>query len=488
VYRRRNGTWTHRLFGEDDGLLAQVVPGLDISPDGRRLWLATHRGIQGLRLDAGPPRLDALVELRARDGLEGEQAGAVLEDSDGFLWAALVPGKVHRLDWRALATRSPSPAVALERVEVNGRPAAFGAGALRLRQGDGLAVGLWPQTYRQPARVRIEYRLDGGDTAWTDLGTARTLTLAALPVGRYAFQARAVRQGQAPGPAAQLLLAVSPPFYRAPWFFALVGLSLGLAGYGAWRLREGRRRAADALRLHIAADLHDEVGSGLTEVSLYSELIRREVEGAEGSSGDGESRVAAWAAHVGEQSRALSSATRDIVWAIRPAEAGWDALELRLKDTAAGMLGSRGIEADLGGEVEDVPALSPEVRQHVLRFAKEALHNAIRYADATRVTVRWHVSRRRLSLQVCDDGRGFDPASVEPGTGLISLRRRAEMLGGTFGIDSHPGRGTCLALDIPLQSRGGLNPFRAPRWRPRPEGESRDAEFGHREMPTHSDR
>ena len=453
LWERGDGTWSHRLFGTEDGLLSRNVA-VSLSPDGHRLWVGTLRGIQGLRVRAGTPTLDPFIEIGARDGLPGESAGALVEDSNGYLWGYLRVGLVHRLDWRALSAPPPSPTVRIARAQVNGRPVGLGS-SFRLHAGDDLALGLWPRTYRRPERVRIEYRLSKGDGPWTSLGTGRQIALASVPAGQHALDVRAVRPGRAPGPAVRLHLYVAAPFWHTWPFALLVGLGVGAALFGVHRVREGRRQATDALRQRIASDLHDEMGGGLTQVSLYSELIRRAVEtGGDGAPREDPDRVAAWAEHVGAQARSLSESMRDVVWAIRPDEGAWQDLELRLKDAAVALLAPRGIEPDLGGEVPDrPPPLSPEVRQNVLLFVKEALHNAVRHAEPTRVEVRWRLTRRTLSLRVCDDGRGFDPATVRRGVGLASLRRRAHDLGGTLHIDTAPGRGACLALDVPLRSR-----------------------------------
>lgn len=445
------GTWAWQLFGERDGLLSQVVAAADVSPDGRRLWLATHRGLQGLRLVPGPPRVEPFLDLRARDGLPGEIASSVIEDADGMLWTSLAPGEVHRLDWRALARRPPSPALRVEGVAVNGRPVPTWAEGLRLPHGARLAVALAPSTWRSPSRARLEYRLAGADTAWADLGAARQLVLAALPAGRYRLEARAVRAGQPPGPVLAMALRVAPPWWRSVWFGALLALSAGLAFVGHRRVETRRRQAAEALRHRIAADLHDEVGTSLAEVSLYSALIRQAVVPDGDRPPDADTLVVGWAARVGEQAAALSGAMRDVVWAIRPDADSWDALELRLKDVAVALLAPRGVEADLAGTVEGtLPALAPVVRQNVLLFLKEAVHNAARHAAPTRVEVRWRLTRRALSLRIADDGRGFDPATARRGMGLLSLRRRADEVGGTFRLDSAPGRGTVVGLDVPL--------------------------------------
>lgn len=454
LWPEAGGRWAWHLYGEEEGLLSQSVSTVTVSPDGQRLWLGTYRGIQGLRLAPGPPRIIPFVELRARDGLEGEIVSAVMEDKQGYLWAALVQGRIHRLDWQALVARRSSPPVRIERVELNGQAIAAWEQGLRLRDGDRLGMAVVPQTYRQPLRVRLEYRLAGRDTTWIDLGTGRQLALAALPEGQYALEARAVREGQPPGPPIMLSLIVVPPFWRTPWFATLMALILGLLAFTIHRVREGRRRAAEALRLRIATDLHDEIGSGLTQVTLYSELIRRTAEGTADTDQreDADARVSAWAARVGQQASALSGAMRDVVWAIRPEEDAWEALELRMKDAAVALLAPHDIEVDMAGEVEGSPPmmLTPEMRQNVLLFFKEAIHNAARHAAPSRVEVRWHLTRHALSLCIADDGRGFDPATARQGLGLTSLHRRAEVLGGTFVLTTAPGEGTRLQLDVPL--------------------------------------
>jgi signal transduction histidine kinase len=250
---------------------------------------------------------------------------------------------------------------------------------------------------------------------------------------------------------------VAPPWWKAPWFLGIAFLALGLAGFGLHAAREGRRREAEALRLSIATDLHDEVGTGLTEISLYSELIRRVADAADGDPNhpeDAGKLVADWAQRMGTQATALSSSMRDVVWAIREDDDGWEPLELRMKDAALALLVPPGIELDAAGEQQGAPSKIPAVvRRNVLLFLKEAVHNAVRHGEPIRVTIRWRLARRSLFLEIADDGRGFDPSTTPRGTGLLSLHRRAQELGGTFSLESSPGSGTRVSLDIPLTGR-----------------------------------
>lgn len=440
LYPRPGGAWASRAYGPADGLLHYEASSLYPTDDGR-LWVGTWRGLQGFQLTGeGAPRLDKLVELRARDGLEGENVEALLEDDAGFLWVGCASGKLHRLDFRRLPA-VPSPEVYLSRLEVNGRRATPGA-PLHLRSdASRLAVNLGMHSFRQPQRVRFEYRLPPRDTTWKALGAERSLAFPFLPPGRHLLEVRAVREGAPPGLPVQQALLVARPFYQQPWFLALLLLAVAAPAALWYRARLARRLAVEQLRLRIATDLHDDIGSGLTQVSLYSELIRR----------TSEAQAAQWAEQTGQMARALSDTLRDIVWAINPEQDTWEALELRMKDYATALLGPAGVDVVMQGTAaEPPPALSSDVRRNVLMIVKEALHNAARHAGCTRVEVRWTLTPHRLHLCVTDDGRGFDPAEARGGNGLMNFRRRAQEIGATLSVQAAPGTGTVLRLDVPL--------------------------------------
>ncbi len=114
-----------------------------------------------------------------------------------------------------------------------------------------------------------------GDTAWALLGGARSTSIAPLAPGRFTFEARAIRPGQPPGPALRQEFVATLPFYRRGWSLAIGVFLLLLPAGLVYHVRTSRRLAIERLRARIASDLHDDLGSALTQVSLYCELIRR---------------------------------------------------------------------------------------------------------------------------------------------------------------------------------------------------------------------
>jgi len=442
IFPNGQDTWVARKFGSADGLLSDEIHAIHPASD-ERLWVGSPRGVQGFRVSGAEPALEPLFEFRAQDGMIGEYVSTVLEDAAGYLWIGTSPGLLYRLDYQNVP-RLASPSLRITRLETDGVAQRTGSQVLRLRSGTGrLTIQLAPETYQQVWRQRFEYRLTPLDATWIRLD-GRSAQIAALPAGRHTFEARAVRPGQPPGPIIRQEFVAIAPIYQA-WWFTLLVVALLLTPIALWyHLRAAKRLAAERLRARIASDLHDDLGSGLTQISLYSELIRRA----------SEPQVAAWANQLGEQARSLSDGMRDIIWALHPQHDGWQALELRMKDHAASFLAPHGIAFDIqGAAMRKSTTMSVDTRRNVLLFFKEVLNNAVRHSACRRVQVRWQLWPQQLRLVISDDGNGFDPIRARTGDGLLNLRRRAADIGAAFHVHSAPGRGTLVELLVPLRGR-----------------------------------
>jgi len=237
----------------------------------------------------------------------------------------------------------------------------------------------------------------------------------------------------------------------------VLGLSWYLGHAGALRRAHERRLADSEARLRtlsaqlmnaqeeerrsIARDLHDEMGQVVTAMTLdlqraaqagdpdkKGELIARSLRGAE---------------------RLLDS-IHEVAGRIRPTLLD----DLGLKDAVQSFLSDYehrtglAVHAQLQFENADVPAV---VSENVYRILQEALTNVAKHARANAVAVSLSVDARRATLTVSDDGTGFEPATVDgQRLGLLGMRERAELLEGTFTVKSQPGRGTEVAVSIPL--------------------------------------
>jgi signal transduction histidine kinase len=196
------------------------------------------------------------------------------------------------------------------------------------------------------------------------------------------------------------------------------------------------------MRLRIATDLHDEIGSGLTQISLYSELVGRASDG----------QTAKWAEEAGTLARRLTDAMQDIIWMIKPGNESFVDMELRMKDFAIRMASPRGIAFEMDGSVTPLEnELRIELRKDLLLLFKEIIHNAVRHANCSCITVTYGTTRTSLWLKICDDGCGFDPATVHRNNGLRNLEYRAREIQASLSLDTRPGGPTCYRIDAPLQ-------------------------------------
>jgi len=437
---------TFARLGTVDGLPSDAVWDLCEAEDGA-LWLATGRGIARVE-----PATLAITTWTSADGLDGGTVTDVLVDDEGLVWAATSSG-VTRLDPRVRARSPAPPTVFVSGLEIEGEPLDLPAsGVLRLDEvvlppdEDTVVVRFGGIDLERGRDLRFQTRL-GRDGEWSPPASERSLHLAQLALGAVALEVRSVaRDGRTSDAVARVRFVRLAPLWMRPWF---VGLALAGVLSGGWivrRARHARRHALERVRSQIAADLHDEVGAGLAQISILSEVARRE------ASPD----VAGRLGEVAELARATRRSMSDLVWAIDPAKDRLGDLVARMRTATGQMLEPSGVEfsfhAPSDAELERI-GLGPEARRQLLSFFKEALTNAARHSQAARVGVALTLDDRELCLGVEDDGRGFDPAAaIGSGHGLASLRQRAERLGARFEVASAPGSGTRVALHLPMRS------------------------------------
>ncbi len=232
--------------------------------------------------------------------------------------------------------------------------------------------------------------------------------------------------------------------------FGLVGgllLTLLLAGGLFWRYRRrqaaARAAAATALRQRLAADLHDDVGSLLTQVSLQSSVLRELAPDAVPLHG----RLDALASTA----RYAAQQMKDVVLSLHAQLHTLPQLLARLRDHAHGVLAPAGVDVTFA-----VPAtlpthpLPPEVLHQLYLIYKEALHNVVKHAQATQVSVTLTVAAAALTLHVTDNGRGYDGAPRPGGQGLRNMQARAQTVGGTVRYYPSVPSGRTVEVQLPL--------------------------------------
>jgi signal transduction histidine kinase len=200
------------------------------------------------------------------------------------------------------------------------------------------------------------------------------------------------------------------------------------------------------VRARIALDLHDDIGSNLTKIAILSEVARQQQPGAD-TTPDGP------LPSIARISRESVAAMSDIVWAINPHRDRLLDLVRRMRKHAEEVLSSRGIKVSFSAPADNLDVkLGVDVRRDLFLIFKEAINNVARHAVPTRVDIVLQADRPMLRLLITDDGRGFDPGLRVEGDGLVSMRHRAQRLGGSLDVRSAAGLGTTIEARLPMRA------------------------------------
>ena len=413
-----------------------------------RIYACTGRGVEGLDPVSGRSR-----RYTAEDGLVKGDLQLALRDREGAVWFGSPQG-VSRLIPQA-GGQAGAPYVQINRLDVGGVPQAISPLGQNRVTGLTIPFGRAPVrieaggvTFRPGDVLRYQTKLEPADSDWSAPSPDRSFSYVALPPGSYRFLARAVNaDGLTTAVPAEVDLTVLAPFWRRGWFLWLAALAATLTAFSAHRVRMARVLEVERVRNRIATDLHDDIGSTLSQISVLSEVARREAGAA----------AHAPIARISELSSQVLDSMSDIVWAINPARDRIGDLIQRMRHFAAELFTAADIELDfLVDAATGNQSFHPELRRELLLVFKEAANNVVKHARAKRVTVRVWAGRDGFAFAVSDDGAGFDRARLSgEGQGLASMERRVRRLGGTAAILSTPGAGTTVRVEVPARRRRG---------------------------------
>lgn len=492
----KNGKYQRltKATGLADDFVSQML-----ADDRGNLWINGNRGLSRLSLvDLDSVLAGRLSKLNAQvygrlEGLPALQPSrnycpSTCKSRDGLLWFSLHSGLlVVQPDY--IHDNLHPPPVLLEQVRVDdqimaiynaGSPLqAHTAGNLLDLHGLKTSLHLGPNhrkmeidfaalSYNSPENVQFRYRLSRFDADWVEAGQSRRATYPRLPAGSYEFRVIAGNNsGVWNESGANLALTVSPFFWET-WWFKIGGgvVTVGLAGGSVFvvvRQRYRRklrrleaRRALEHERARIAKDIHDDLGSSLTRISLLSQPTPSGVE-------DAEAAIASLA-QIHRTARDLTHAMGEVVWAVNPEHDTFDSLANYLSQYAPSFLKLAGIRCRLEMPLQLPPQpVSAEVRHNLFLAFKEALNNVVKHAAASEVQIVLIPENSGFALSVADNGRGFSEgatADQTPGTvlrttsgnGLTNMRSRLQEIGGRCELRSEPGAGTKITFRVKFKA------------------------------------
>ncbi len=408
-------------------------------------YIGTARG-----LDRWDPKRATMRHFTTGDGLAGNLQNIGLLDRDGTLWFGTLSG-LSRLVPEDEIDPQP-PGIFVRGLRLGGIPWPIDpVGQPVVRDvvvpldRNTVSIDFAGISFVPGEVLNYRYRVEGR-SEWRSLSSQRSLDLVNVQPGTYRLELQAVNSVgvESPTPAV-VQFTVLVPFWRQWWFILSVVALVGLAVLYVLRSRLYRRLEMERVRTRIATDLHDDIGSSLSQISILCEVAVRRLPDDPVSAIENVSQVSL-------MTRSLIDAMSDIVWAINPARDSLDDLIHRMRRFANDLFADGSIEHrfEVSGADGKI-ALSNDFRRQVYLIYKECLNNIVRHSAATEARIGIRLGNGRLEVEIRDNGVGFDSkAARNDGAGLSSLRSRAEALGGELTIDTQPHAGTRIFCCIPM--------------------------------------
>jgi signal transduction histidine kinase/ligand-binding sensor domain-containing protein len=456
---------SYQLFTRKEGLPDDQLTGVVDDQQGH-LWVGTPTGIfhlsKGELLNWSHDQKDLLnFEMIDRsDGLTSLECNSGASPSaircqDGTVCFPTIDGlAMIRTDRFPRSLRTPQ--VVIEDCRLNGIVLPPPFTVLRVRPGPArLDISYTALSLTAPEKVRFRIKLNGADRDWKDVGNRRSISYSQLRPGYYRFQVIATSgNGVWNETGAEVSIQVLPHIWERLWFrilslFTFVTLVAAAIWFLArWRLK--KRLASvqlemtrQAERMRIAQDLHDDLGSRLTEISLLAGL-------AADASDDDDPKGSVLPDLV-DKTRGLAAVLDEVVWAVNPYYDSISSLADYLVAYAADLLSAAEISARFILPPCYPPTILDQTQRHSLFLAaREGLNNAVKYSGASLVEIRISIEKDQLQLVIKDDGCGFDPKTTALGNGLTNMSNRLTKLGGRCQITSEFGKGTEVLFEVSL--------------------------------------
>lgn len=214
------------------------------------------------------------------------------------------------------------------------------------------------------------------------------------------------------------------------------------------RLELEQRASLSAERARIAADMHDELGAALTQITMLGEAAKGRL--------DDPHRTASTLDRMTAAAREVTANISELVWATNPRHDTLESLVAYLREHAARQFEPAAIAASFDFP-QTIPALrvSAMLRRNTVMVVKEAINNLLKHSGAGKAGLTVEVTEAFLFIALVDDGRGFDPAKPRyTRSGMGNMRQRVEDMHGTLKVAAAPGAGTQIDIRIPIPRSG----------------------------------
>lgn len=470
-------------YNSTDGIPGDLIMGI-AAADENNVWISTQAGIAKYNHST-----KVFTTYGHRDGIEQVEfnLSSILKASDDNLYFGSLEG-VYFTKRNPYLTKQKDFNTVITDIRVFNKPIKFHIKKYPKTEYETLELSynqnfisfeFAPLNFSATSKVKCEFKFEGVDENWVDEERRRFASYTDLSPGKYKFSVRSYdAENNLINSFASIELIIHPPvwatwyaytFYGLIFFSALLLMRKYELEKKSKKVKERLRRSKEEaeikemklkaeaaelkaknieqekeiekqkIRNRIAQDLHDEIGSNLSSISLMSELIQ-DNENIDAEASEKIKRIHTVA-------NGSTQSIRDIVWLTNPSSDSVKDLIAKMKEVADNTLGKFNLNFDYPIDVSEI-ILLPETKRNLFFIYKEALNNIVKHAEAKNVEIKLLVEKGSILLSIKDDGKGFSPSDNVPGNGLKNIRSRANEINAELKFESNPGKGTIIELIV----------------------------------------
>jgi ligand-binding sensor domain-containing protein/two-component sensor histidine kinase len=425
-----------QVLGNTGG--TETIAYFTIQDQNRQYYVGTNRGLYFIKpeiLFSTDNRRELLAAYRIfnqNQGLIANElnAGGSLLASDGSIWLGTVEGLSRFFPDRVRKNQAP-PGLEFEEILVSGRELRADRSYILKHDQNFVQFTFTGLSYEAPDQLIFEYRMRGLDNGW-QFTQDRIIRYPSLSPGQYDFQLRAYNaDGVLSANVLNYSFRILPPFYFQWWFLILVVIAIvGLILFSMRYFKVRKQVDIERMRVQIASDLHDDVGSSLTELALQTDFLQ---------AGNVSEEIKQTLQQLGEHSRKIVSSLDDIVWSIDARNDTAGDLTDRMQDYVNQVFVNGDVEVHYHfDQLRMDEKLPVDVKENVYLIFKESVNNILKHSNATRVDIVFSFSGKTYELLVRDNGTQIKNER-KSGQGLRNIRMRAERIGSKVNLNTNGG-------------------------------------------------
>ncbi len=399
-----------------------------LQDDEDRYWVGTNRGIylfkpeQFFNSGSHVEQIKSFKLFDQNQGLVANElnAGGALVSSDKTIWLGSVEGLSHFFPSRIDSNTTP-PGIAFEEILMSGQSQNSYRNNVFGHDENFLQISYTGLSFASPSQILYEYRLSGLEDEWQTT-RSRTVRYTSLPPGDYSFRIRAYNaDGIRSTEEARFEFVINQPVWLQWWFLALTGLAvIGLIVFYYRHFRAKKQIDIERMRVQIASDLHDDVGSSLTELALQTDFLQ---------AGEVSDELRDTLKQLGDQSRKIVTSLDDIVWSIDARNDTAGDMTDRMQDYVNQIFRSGSPEVYYHFDnLEMDDRLPVNIKENIYLIFKESVNNIAKHSNADRVDITFAYDGKDFKLKITDNGTTSN-GSRKSGQGLRNIKLRSERIG-----------------------------------------------------------